>query len=321
MHVQAARETKERWILTERINRWGRTAWKQRYLLLLVLPAVAWLIIFHYVPILGLQIAFKDFKFRLGIWGSQWVGLKHFIQLFHDTTIVEAIVNTLAISGMKIVFLFPLPIVFALLLNEVSHIGYKRVVQTVSYFPHFIAYSVVAVMVSILLAKNGVINDALVKVGILDEPYLFLGEKNAFWWIVVVVDGWKGTGWNSIIYFAALTAISPELYEAATIDGANRYHKMLHITLPSIKPTIIMLFILSIGRIVRGANFDMSYLLSNPLNMTRAEILPTYVMRTGIGLGRFSYATAVGMVQSMVSLLLVISANAVTRALTGEGLF
>ena len=296
-------------------------AWRQRYLLILALPAVAWLAVFHYIPIAGIQIAFKNFKFKTGIWGSDWVGIKHFSQLFHDVTIVNAVVNTLAISTLKLVLLFPVPIIFALLLNEISRLRFKRVVQTISYFPHFIAYSVVALMISILLAKNGVVNDILLHLGVLREPYLFLGEKNAFWWILVVTDGWKNTGWNSIIYIAALTAVPLELYEAATIDGANRWQKIISITLPCIKPTIVMLLIIAMGNIVRSADFDMSYLLSNPLNIDRAEILPTYVMRTGIGMGRFSYATAIGIVQSLVSLLLVLSANTASRYLSDEGLF
>ncbi|MDW7655898.1 MAG: ABC transporter permease subunit [Bacillota bacterium] len=300
---------------------WRRAAWRQRYLLILALPAVVWLLVFHYVPILGLQIAFKDFRFRTGIWGSQWSGLKHFLQLFRDITIVNAVRNTFAISLMKLVLLFPIPIAFALLINEIRFHRFKRVIQTVSYFPHFIAYSVVALMISILLAKNGIVNDLLLRLGLIREPYLFLGEKNAFWWIMVVTDGWKSTGWNSIIYIAALTAVPLELYEAATIDGANRYQKILRITLPYIKPTVVMLLIINMGNIVRGASFDMSYLLGNPLNMSHSEILPTYVMRTGIGLGRFSYATAVGIVQSIVSMILVVSANALSRYFSDEGLF
>ena len=269
------------------IQKWIRAFWKQRYLQLLILPSVMWLLIFHYTPIFGLQIAFKDFSFRLGIWASHWAGFKHFIQLFRDVTIIDAVINTLGISILKIVLLFPMPILFALLLNEVRLPGVGRVIQTISYFPHFISFSVVAMMVSVWLSTDGFVNQMLVSLGLLDEPYLFLGEKNAFWLIIVGINFWKTTGWSSIIYFAALTGIDPTLYEAATIDGAGRFRKMWSITLPCLKPTIVMLFILTVGQIVRGSDFDLCYLLSNPLNLERAEILPTYVLRTGISLGGF----------------------------------
>jgi putative aldouronate transport system permease protein len=289
--------------------------------MILALPAVACLIVFKYIPIMGLQIAFKDFSFRAGIWDSPWVGFKHFDQMIHDVTIVPAIINTLGISFFKLIVCFPIPIIFALLLNEVRSVRYKKVVQTVSYFPHFIAYSVVALMLSVLLSTTGPVNSGMTALGLRENPYLFLGEPNSFWGVVVITEVWKTTGWSSIIYFAALTSISPELYEAATVDGAGRFRKMINITLPGIKPTIVMLLILNTGKLVNGANFDLSYLLGNPLNIIRSEILPTYVLRTGIGYGRFSYAAAVGFVQAFVSLVLVFSANTVAKWVSGEGLF
>ena len=198
---------------------------------------------------------------------------------------------------------------------------FKRVVQTISYFPHFIAYSVVALMLSSILSRTGFVNSLLLSVGLLKEPYLFLGERDAFWWIAVFTDVWKTTGWSSIIYFAALTAIPLEQYEAATVDGAGRFRQVLHITLPGLKPTIIMLLILRVGSLVNGASFDLSYLLYNTLNATRSDILSTYILRQGISLGRFSYATALGLIESVTMLLLVLSTNAVARKLSGEGLF
>lgn len=299
----------------------GRKIWRQRYLLLMVLPALVSLVIFKYIPILGLQIAFKDFSFRKGIWESSWIGFKHFEQMLRDTTIVPAVINTFGISGLKLLFGFPIPIVFALLINEVMHMKFKRVVQTISYFPHFLAYSIVALMLSMLLAKNGIVNDILVNLGLLKEPYLFLGEADAFWGVVIITEIWKSTGWSSIIFLAALTSISPALYEAATIDGAGRLKRMWHITLPGIKSTIVILLILNVGRIVDGANFDLSYLLGNSLNSTRSEILKTYILRTGIGYGRFSYATAVGLVEAIVAFTLVLSANAISKLTLKEGLF
>ncbi len=307
--------------LFSQVTRFGKKFWRQRYLMLLLLPAVICLVIFKYIPIAGLQIAFKTYSFRLGIWGSPWAGLKQFNQMFHDITIVPAVINTLGISSLKLLFGFPVPIILALLLNEVKNLRFKKVVQTISYFPYFLAYSVVALMLSMLLAKTGIINELLLTLGLLREPYLFLGEAKAFWGVAVVTDIWKGCGWSSIIYLAALTSISPSLYESATIDGAGRLQKMIYITLPGIKATVIVLLIMNIGSIVHGANFDLSYLLGNSLNVARSEILPTYILRTGIGYGRFSYATAVGLVESIVSLILVFGSNALSKAFLGEGLF
>lgn len=304
-----------------RAKAWCKRAYQQRYLLLLALPVFVYLIVIRYIPIAGLQIAFKDFKYRKGIWGSPWIGFKHFDQLFHDVTVAPAVINTLGISALKMLLGFPLPILFALLLNEVRSNAHKRVLQTLSYMPHFVSYSIVALMISILLSRTGVVNDILVRFGLLSKPYLFLGEKDAFWWIASITEVWKNIGWDSIIYFSALTSISTEMYEAAVVDGANRAQRMFKITLPCLLPTISMLFILRIGQLVNGANFDLSYLLSNPLNVSRAEILPTYTLKTGIELGRFSYATAVGLVQSVTSLILVFSANLIVKKFSGEGLF
>ena len=305
----------------DKLRKWFRIFYRQRYLHLFMIPALACLIVFKYAPIFGLQIAFKEYSFRKGIFGSPWVGLKQFEKLFRDITLWPAVSNTLLISLLKLAIGFPLPILFALLLNEMNFNPLKRTIQTISYFPHFIAYSVVALMLTNILSSNGILNTVLVTIGVLKEPYLFLGDASAFKWIASITDVWKTTGWNSIIYFAALTSISPELYEAATVDGANRYHKMWHITLPGIRSTIVMLWIMRVGSIVNGANFDLSYLLANDLNRLGTEILPTYVLKTGISLGRFSYATSLGLVQSVVSIVLVLLANGVTNKLSGEGLF
>jgi putative aldouronate transport system permease protein len=177
-------------------------------------------------------------------------------------------------------------------------------------------------MITIWLSPStGFVNSMLLATGLIKEPILFLGKANAFWWIVVFVDIWKNIGWGSIIYLAAITGVDQNLYEAATVDGAGRFKKITHITLPSIRPTIIALFILQVGNIFHGANFDLCYLLSNSLNIERSEILDTYVLRMGISLGRFSYATAVGLLLSLISMLLVISANSISKRMLGEGLF
>lgn len=299
-----------------------RQFWKQRYLQLMIIPVIIWLFLFKYLPILGVQIAFKDYRFVDGIWGSSWTGLENVKEVLSDVNIYRVTRNTLGISWLKLIFNFPMPIIFALLLNEVRNVQYKRVVQTISYFPHFIAYSIVAVMITLWLSPSaGFVNEVLVGLGLVDKPILFLGRANMFWWIIVVVDIWKNIGWGSIIYLAAITGIDQNLYEAATVDGAGRFKQMLHITLPSIRPTIVALFILQVGNIFHGANFDLCYLLGNTLNITRSDILDTYVLRMGISLGRFSYATAVGLLLSLISMSLVLAANTISKRTLGEGLF
>lgn len=306
---------------SERLVRWFKVFYKQRYLQLFVIPGLICMLLFYYAPLFGLQIAFKDYNIRKGIWESPWVGLKHFDQLLHDVTVWPAVKNTVVISTLNLLVGFPVPIIFAVMLNEMRFMKIKRIVQTISYFPHFIAYSVVALMLSNLLSVSGIINRLLLLLGAIKEPYLFLGDPKAFKWISLLTSIWKTTGWNSIIYLAAFATINPDLYDAATIDGAGRFKRIWHITLPGVRATIVTLLILKIGTIVNGANFDLSYLLSNPLNNKGAEILPTYVLRNGISMGRFSYGTALGLVQSLVSLLLVLCANTVCNKISGEGLF
>jgi putative aldouronate transport system permease protein len=235
-------------------------------------------------------------------------------------------VNTIGLSLLKVVFVFPVPIIVALMLNEIRNVSFKRVTQTISYFPYFISWVVVALMAkSWLSTSGGFVNDFLVGIGILKEPYLFLGEPAAFWWVALVLEIWKNAGWGSIIYLAAISGIDPNLYEAADIDGAGRLRKIFSITLPSILGTIMVLFILNIGYMFSGglyaANFEQCYLLGNPLNLPRSEILDTYILKIGISLGRYSYATAVGLLQGIVSFVLLVTANRASRRITGESFF
>lgn len=300
----------------------GKILWRQRYLQAMILPVLVWLVLFKYLPMLGIQIAFKNYKLALGIWASPWKGLANIKEVLNDVNIYKAAFNTVGISALKLVFYFPAPIIFALMLNEVPGQKLKRVLQTVSYFPHFIAYSVVALMITIWLSPTtGFVNALLVNLGLVKEPVLFLGIADAFWWIVIVIELWKNIGWGSIIYLAAITGVDQNLYEAATVDGAGRFKKIIHITLPSIRSTVVALFILQVGNIFGGANFDLCYLLGNSLNVTRSDILETYVLRIGISLGRFSYGTAVGLLLSIISMILVLSANSISKRVLGEGLF
>lgn len=299
---------------------------KQKYLQLMALPGLLCLAVFCYVPMFGLQIAFKDYMFNKGILFSSWVGLKHFKDFLVDPYIVQVLTNTLGISLLKVFIMFPIPIILALMLNEVANQKFKRVVQTISYFPYFISWAIVAVMAQTWFAPSmGFINNALVGLGILKEPYLFLGKPEAFWWIALGLEIWKSTGWGSIIYIAAISGIDVSLYEAAEMDGAKKFARIRHITIPCIMGTIMVMFILNIGNMLHGglyaSNFQVSYLLGNPLNLPRSDILDTYILRIGITLARFSYATAVGLLTGIVSFILLLSANLSSKKLTGESFF
>ena len=299
---------------------------RQKNLHLMVLPALILLIVFNFAPLLGLQIAFKDFKFNMGIWHSPWVGLKHFQAIFNDVNIGNVLRNTLMVSFLKTFLLFPLPVALAVFLNECRGEGFKRVVQTVSYFPYFVSWPVVCLLaMQWMSTSGGWINDLLVRLGILDAPYFFIGDPNAFWPISVMLEIWKTTGYASIIYLSAITAIDQGVIEASVIDGAGRLTRIFHIVLPTIAPTVMVMMIMNIGNFLGGglygSNFQISYNLSNTLNLTTAEILDTYVLKIGIEKSRFSYATAISLLNSLVAGVLLVSANSLSRATTGESLF
>jgi putative aldouronate transport system permease protein len=325
---RAADDRKERGSMFARAPflRFARQIGRQKVLHIMILPVIVWLIVFHYVPIFGMQIAFKDYMFKQGILGSAWVGLKHMRAIFTDPMMGGIILNTLGMSAIKVFFAFPVPIILALALNELVFAKARRVFQTVSYFPHFISWTVVALMATVWFSPStGFVNDLLLSAGILKEPYLFLGEPKAFWWVSMGLDIWKSSGWVSIIYLSAIAGISPEMYEAATIDGASRFQRMIGLTLPCLLPTITIMAIMNIGNMLNGglnaSNFQISYLLGNTLNNPSSEILDTYVLKVGVSLGRFSYATAVGLLKGAVSMLLLLGANSGAKKLTGENFF
>lgn len=305
------------------LKEYGRELWKQRELQLMVVPALIALLLFSLFPLFGLQIAFKDYKMNSGIIGSAWVGLKHFKAFFTDPNVMPVLWNTIGLSVIKAFFTIPLPIIFALLLNEVTHTHFKKLAQTISYFPYFLSWSVISLMaITWLSPQNGFINGFLTSTGILEKPYFFLGEPKAFWGISIALDIWKNLGYSSIIYLAAMSNVDQEVTEAAVVDGAGRLRRIIHVTMPAILPTVMILLIINIGNLLRGgANFDISYNLMNSLNQPRAEILDTYVLKTGISMARFSYATAIGLLQSVVASVLLISANAISKATTGESYF
>ncbi len=302
---------------------------KQTYPQLFVLVGLIVLFIFQYLPMFGILMAFKDYSITSGIMGiftSEWVGLKYFNQFFTDYQFEQIVRNTLAISLLKLVFTFPVPIILAIMLNEVRISAVKRIVQTTSYFPHFISWVVVAGLASIFLSTDiGIINEMLVKLGIVDEPISFLSDPDHFWGLAVMTAMWKEAGWWTIIFLAALSGVDPTLYEAAQIDGAGRLRRIWHITLPAIQGTIIVVLILAIGSLLGGglvgSNFEQSFLLGNAVNSEKSQILQTYAFNMGLAQGRYSYATAIDLLQSIISVTLIFGSNWLAKKVTKTGLF
>ncbi|WAM32191.1 ABC transporter permease [Caldicellulosiruptor naganoensis] len=294
----------------------SKKLWRQRYLILMIFPFIIWLIIFRYVPLWGWIMAFQDYKPGRPIWNQEWVGFKWFVEMFQDPDFYKAMRNTLIMSFMGLIFGFPLPIILALLLNEIKNISFKRTVQTISYLPHFVSWVVVASLVSEILSPSGVINQILQKLHLTNYPIMFMAEPRYFWWIVTFSDIWKELGWNTIIYLAAITSINPELYEAATVDGAGRFRKMISITLPGIMPTVIVLLILSIGNII-NIGFEKQFLLRTAATRDVADVIDLYILTYGIGTVRYSFGTAAGVFKSVVSLVLLVFANWFSKKTTG----
>ncbi|MFC4597363.1 ABC transporter permease [Cohnella hongkongensis] len=296
-------------------------AFRNRYLYLMSLPFVAWAFVFTYLPLWGWLMAFQKYNPKLSVWERDWVGFDNFRMLFQDETFYLVMRNTLAMSLMSLVAGFTIPILFALLLNEVKNMAFKRTAQTISYLPHFVSWAVVAGIVSKMLSTdNGAVNDFLMGIGVLSEPVQWLGKGEYFWGIVTLSDVWKETGWNAIIYLAAMAGIAPELYEAAKVDGASRLRQMWHITLPGIRPTIIILMILSIGNLI-NIGFEKQFLLGNNLVVDYSKVLDLYALEYGIKINRISFATAINMFNSVVAVFLLFSANGLFKRFTKESVF
>jgi len=290
-----------------------RTISSQRQMIIMSLPLVLYVLLFSYVPIWGWTMAFQRYRPARSFFQQEWVGFQWFKFLFNDPGFLRVLRNTLAMSLINMVLGYITAIVFALFLNELKNVGFKRVVQTVSYLPHFLSWIIVTGLVATMLSvENGAVNDMLMGLKIIKEPILFLSKPNYFWGIVGATYVWKEVGWNTIIYLAAMAGIDPTLYEAAEIDGCNRYHKMLHITLPGIRATIIILLIMSIGHIL-DAGFELQYLLRNGLIQDVAETIDIYVLEYGIKMSNFSLATAAGMFKNLVNITLIFAANWIAR--------
>lgn len=292
---------------------------RDRYLYLLALPGIIYFIIFKYVPMYGITIAFKDFSPFIGFAESSWVGMKHFIRLFTGSDFLMLLRNTLGISFLNLLFFFPLPIILSLLLNELRNEAYKRTIQSLVYLPHFLSWVIIASLSFMLLGKSeGIINHIIRSLGF--ESFDFLTNPDIFWFLLVGQSVWKEAGWGTIIFLAAMAGVNTELYEAAKIDGANRFRQIWHVTLPAIRNVIIILLILRLGDIME-VGFEQVFLMYNGAVSEVAEVFDTYVYRVGIQQGQFSYSTAVGLFKSFVGLILVVVANKMSKKFGEEGIY
>lgn len=284
-------------------------------LYVLILPALVYLVIFAYGPMLGITIAFKDFKPHKGIFGSDWVGLKHFERFFAMNKFKLAFKNTITLSLYSLIAGFPLPIILAMLLNSCPYLRLKKTVQTVTYAPHFISMVVIVGMLRVFFSPTtGLIGHILRAMGLIDGPLMVLTDPGAFAHMYVWSGVWQGMGWSSIIYLGALTGVDPSLHESAVIDGANKLQRILHIDLPAITPTIVVLLVLNCGSIM-NVGFEKVFLLQNSLNLSASETIATYVYKVGIQDSQYSFSTAINLFNSVINFVLLIIVNSISRAL------
>lgn len=310
--MTAKKKTPQHGIALNKKTIWQRM-WEYKMYYLFLLPAIVWFLMFCYYPMYGVTLAFKNFKYSKGILGSPWVGTFYFKQFLNDSYFWKILRNTVSIAGLKIICGFPMPIILALLLNEVRHPKFKKVVQTLSYLPHFVSWVVVISLAEKILSPyNGLLNDLRALLDPDAKAIFYLGETKYFYGIVLILDIWKGVGWGSIIYLAAIAGIDPTLYEVAELDGASRLQKCLHVTLPGIAPTICILMIMNMGGIL-NAGFDQIYLMQKAANLSVSEVLDTYVVKKGLLGGQFGYSTAIGLFKSVFSMIFVITVNTICR--------
>ncbi|EPY05145.1 binding-protein-dependent transport systems inner membrane component [Paenibacillus alvei TS-15] len=293
--------------------------WKHRMVYTLLLPGLIWLLLFAYLPMGGLSLAFKEYKANLGIWGSPWVGFENFKYVFRDPAFLDALWRTLYINIIKLVIQFPFPILLALMLNELRMKRGKKVFQTVLTFPHFLSWIIVSGVVINVLAYDGLVNSTLTLLGL--PTINFLGSESTFVPMLLLTDIWKSTGWGAIIYLAAISGIDQDQFESAQIDGASRMQQVFRITLPNIMPTITVMFILSVGGLM-SSGFDQIFNLANAATKNVSEVLDVYIYRiTFQSSTDFSFSTAVSLFRSLVNMILLLAADRVAKMLGGDGLF
>nr|WP_026297453.1 ABC transporter permease subunit [Paenibacillus daejeonensis] len=297
-----------------------KTLSKQKMLMLMSLPFLLWVIIFKYIPLWGWTIAFQKFRLARDLFDQTWIGLENFRFLFSEPQFYLVLRNTLVMSGINLVLGFGTAIVLALLLNELRRMYFKRTVQTISYLPHFISWVVAANIVQTALAPEGIVNVMLMRMSLIEQPILWLGIGEYFWGILGVTEVWKNVGWNTIIYLAAITSIDPAQYEAAEMDGASRLQRMWHITLPGMKPVIVLLLIMNLGHILESG-FEAQYLLGNGMNVEYSENLDIFVLKYGMQMNNFGLATAAGMFKTVVSFMFLIAANNLAKRMGESRLY
>jgi len=300
-----------------RKSKLGKKIIRQRELFFMVIPIMVYVFIFSYLPLRGWQMAFQFYRPQREV--QEWVGMAQFEFLFRDNSFFRIMQNTLGMSFINLILGFSCAIFLALMINEIRQMKFKRIVQTISYMPHFLSWVIAAALISDFLSSSGILNTLLLNLGIIDQPNIFLANSKYFWWIVGWGNVWKSVGWNTIIYLAAITGIDPQLYESASLDGAGRFRKIWHITLPGIKSTILVLVIMNIGWIL-NAGFEVQWLLSNDLTIDKAETIDVFVIRYGLNLRNYSLATAMGIFKTVSSIILLAGANFVSKSLAKESL-
>lgn len=287
---------------------------------IMLLPAIVYIFIFCYIPMYGAQLAFREYSFIDGITGGQWVGLKYFRQFFESSMFATTLTNTFTISAMSILFGFPAPIVLALIINQIRSAQGKRIVQTTVYIPYFISTVVLVSMLNVLFArKGGVLSDLLKTIGLVPDNANLIGQAKYFVTMYVGSGVWQSMGWNSIIYIAALSSVDGQLYDAAKIDGANRWQRVIHIEFPVLVPTIMILLIMNMGGIL-NVGFDKVFLMQNSLNLRASQVISTYVYDVGVKSSQFSFGSAVGLFTNVINFAFLLSANWISKRVTGNGL-
>lgn len=302
-----------------------RSGKRQFQLQLMVIPAMVFFFIFSYIPVMGLANAFLDYSLTDGFFGHAFAGMKYFKELFSSESFYLAMKNTLGMSFLKFFFTFTSPLLLALIINEVPFKWLKKATQTGSYLPHFLSYVIVATLWIVFLDSKGLINDILMRLHITDMPIEFLADSKYFWWIGVWIDCWQESGWNAIIYLAAIAGINQDIYEAAAVDGAGRLKRITQITLPSIAWTAGVLFVMNCGNLLSGgpvaSNFNQSYLLGNAFNYSKSYVIQKFIVDEGLNQLRFSFAAAGNLILSVLSVTLLLTANKISKKVFGKSVF
>lgn len=318
VNIETKKTTGRSRLFKEKAAAHFRLLGEQKYLLLMSVPFFIWVIVLKYLPLWGWTMAFQDYRPGISIFDQKWVGLKHFKVLFNEPDFYISLRNTLGMSFLGITIGFILPVLFALMLNEINNIAFKKIVQTISYLPHFISWVIAASMISMMLSSDGgVVNNILLNLHITNQPIQFLAIPKAFWLFFIAADVWKEVGWNAIIHLAAISGVDQELYEAAKVDGCSRLGRIWHITLPGIRPTILVMLIMNIGWLM-SVGFERQFLLGNSVVEQYSRTLDMYALNYGLSMSRYSFGTAIGMFQSIVSIILVFTANRLAKKI-GEG--